>query len=160
MQSKAITVDQYVEELPEDRKQVIRKIREVILSNLPEGFVEIMIYGMIGYVIPHSMYPKGYHSEPKLPLPLINLASQKKYIAMYHMGIYGNKKLLDWFVGEFAKQSNLKLDMGKGCIRFKKMDQIPYSLIGELTTKMSAEQWIKIYETNISVATKERNTTK
>ncbi len=144
MQSKAKTVEEYVGELADDRKQAISELRKVIKKNLPKEFKEEMSYGMIGYVVPHSLYPKGYHCNPKLPLPFINLGSQKNFIALHHLGVYADTKLLDWFVGQYAKQVTTKLDMGKGCIRFKKMDQIPYKLIGELVTKVSAAQWMAV----------------
>jgi len=148
MQSKASSVEQYIDELPQERKVAIGKIRETILKNIPQGFAEIMSYGMIGYAVPHSIYKSGYRSDPKMPLPFINLASQKNFIAFYHMGIYANPELHDWFINEYAKQCKTKLDMGKGCIRFKKMDDIPFKLIGELVSKISVEKWIKIYESN------------
>jgi len=148
MQIKADSPEHYIDQLPEDRKEAISKLRKVILENLPEGFIETISYGMIGYVVPHSIYPKGYHSDPKKPLPFMNIASQKNYIALYHMGIYGNKKLLDWFVNEYNKNYKTKLDMGKGCIRFKNIDLLPYKLIGELSSKISVADLIKIYETN------------
>jgi uncharacterized protein YdhG (YjbR/CyaY superfamily) len=146
MQSTAKTPDQYIAELPDERKDAISELRKVILKNIPVGFKEEMSYGMIGYVVPHSIYPKGYHSTPKLPLPFINLASQKNYIALYHMGISADKELLRWFTEEYPKYSKSKLDMGKGCIRFKKPEQIPYKLVGELVSKITVEEWIKLYE--------------
>jgi uncharacterized protein YdhG (YjbR/CyaY superfamily) len=146
MQSKAQSVDTYMSELPEERKAPMQRLREVFKANLPEGFTEEMSYGMIGYVVPHSIYPKGYHCSPELPLPFVNIASQKNFIAVYHMGIYSDEKLLNWFVEEFPKHSKAKLDMGKSCIRFKKMDQIPYELLGELLTKMTVNQWIERYD--------------
>jgi uncharacterized protein YdhG (YjbR/CyaY superfamily) len=146
MQSKAQSVDTYMSELPEERKAPMQRLREVFKANLPEGFNEEMNYGMIGYVVPRSIYPKGYHCSPELPLPFVNIASQKNFIAVYHMGIYSDEKLLNWFVEEFPKHSKAKLDMGKSCIRFKKMDQIPYDLIGELLTKMTVNQWIERYD--------------
>lgn len=146
MQSTAKTPQEYINELPDDRKQAVQKLREVILKNLPNGFSEVMGYGMLGYVIPHSIYPKGYHSDPKLPLPFINIASQKNFIAVYHMGVSVNKVLLEWFTNEYPKYSKTKLDMGKGCIRFKKIDQIPYVLIGELAGKITPQEWIAMYE--------------
>jgi len=146
MQSKAKTVDQYISELPEDRKQAINELRKVILKNLPKGFAEEMSYGMIGYVVPLKTYPKGYRCNPSLPLPFINIGSQKNFIALHHMGVYANTTLLDWFVKEYPKHSKTKLDMGKGCIRFKKMDQIPYKLISELVAKISPDEWIKMSE--------------
>ncbi|WP_299188642.1 DUF1801 domain-containing protein [uncultured Aquimarina sp.] len=149
MQYKANTPDEYIETIPEERKEVMQNLRNVILDNLPKGFSEVMNYGFIGYVIPHEIYPDGYHCDPKLPLPFMNIASQKNFIALYHMGIYADKELMDWFVGEYPKYVKTKLDMGKSCIRFKKIDQIPLQLIGELATKMTPEKWIEIYETNI-----------
>jgi uncharacterized protein YdhG (YjbR/CyaY superfamily) len=146
MQSKATSVDAYLAEIPEDRRVAIQKIREAIQSNLPEGFEECMNYGMIGYVVPHSIYPAGYHCTPKLPLPFANVASQKNNISFYHMGIYGSPKLLAWFQEEYPKHCTAKLDMGKGCFRFKKMDQIPFDLIGELMSKITVQQWIEQYE--------------
>lgn len=144
MKSSAKTVKEYVNSLPEDRQKVVSEMRKAVLNNLPKGFVECIGYGMIGYVIPHSLYPKGYHCDPKVPLPYMNIASQKNFVALYHMGVYGSKKLLDWFVKEYPKHCKTKLDMGKACIRFKKMDDIPYKLIGELSSKITAEEWIAI----------------
>ena len=148
MQSKATTVEEYLSELSEDRKAPMLKLREAIKNNLPKGFEEVISYGMLGYVVPHSIYPAGYHCTPKLPLPFINLASQKNTISLYHIGIYGDKNLLDWFVAEYSKHAKSKIDMGKGCFRFKKMDDIPYDLIGELATKISVQDWITFYEQN------------
>ena len=149
MQSKALTVEAYINELPEERKEPMERMRKVILENIPEGFKEEMSYGMIGYIIPHSLYPKGYHCNPALPLPFINLASQKNFIALYHIGIYGSKALLDWFVAAYSSHCKTKLDMGKGCIRFKKTEDIPYDLIGALAAKMTAKEWIQVYENNL-----------
>ena len=149
MQNKLENPDNYIEQLSEDRKVVIKELRKSILENLPKGFSETMSYGMIGYVVPHTIYPNGYHCDPKLPLPFISIASQKSFVAVYHMGIYADNKLLEWFSNEYPKHSKAKLDMGKSCIRFKKMDNIPYKLIGELAGKMSLKEWIKLYETNL-----------
>lgn len=146
MQSKVTTVQEYINELPNDRKEAIEKLRKVISKNLPKGFEETIGYGMIGYVVPHSIYPKGYHCDTKQPLPFISLASQKNFIALYHMGIYAEPTLLEWFVSEFPKHAKSKLDMGKSCIRFKKIDDIPFELIGELASKMTTEDWINKYE--------------
>ncbi len=146
MQSKALTPQEYLNELPPDRKTAIEKLRNTILQNLPEGFQEVIGYGMLGYVVPHTIYPKGYHCNTKLPLPFINVASQKNFIALYHMGIYANKALLDWFVAEYPKHCKSKLDMGKSCIRFKKTDDIPYDLIAELIRKITVQDWIATYE--------------
>lgn len=149
MQSTATTISAYLEEIPEERKDALKKLRETILKNIPKGFVEQMTYGMIGYVVPHSIYPNGYHCTPELPLPFISFASQKNFIAIYHMGIYANPELLNWFVTEYPKHSTQKLDMGKSCIRFKKVDQIPFELIAELAQKMSVQEWITCYESQI-----------
>lgn len=146
MQYKAKTTKEYISQLPEERKEPFSKLREVIINNLPKGFEEIINYGMPGFVVPHSKYPEGYHCDPKLPLPFINIASQKNFIALYHMGIYSDKKLMEWFISEYPKYVKTKLDMGKSCIRFKKIDQIPYKLIGELASKISPEDWITTYE--------------
>jgi len=146
MQSKATTPEQYLSELPEDRKEAMLKLRNAIKENLPQGFEEVISYGMLGYVVPNSIYPSGYHCDPKLPLPFINLASQKNFIALYHMGIYADKNLESWFVSEYPKHVKSKLDMGKSCIRFKKMDDIPFDFIGELAAKVSVEDWISNYE--------------
>lgn len=142
-----MTVSEYLANLPEDRREAFNQIREVVLTNLPEGFQECINYGMIGYVVPHSIYPKGYHCDSKLPLPFMNIASQKNFIAFYHMGIYGDSDLMNWFVGEFPNYSKSKLDMGKSCIRFKKMNDIPFELIGKLVKKMSVAEWVNQYET-------------
>jgi len=146
MQSKATTPDAYMDELPEERKAAVKKLRSTIMKNLPKGFAEVMSYGMIGHVVPHSKYPSGYHCDPKLPLPFMNIASQKNFIALYHMGIYADKKLLNWFMTEYPKYVTGKPDMGKSCIRFKKPEHIPYELIGELVKKMNADDWIALYE--------------
>ena len=142
----AKNIEEYLEMIPIERKEPIQKLREIILQNLPKGFEEVIGYGMPGYVVPHSIFPDGYHCDPKLPLPFMGFASQKNFIAFYHMGIYANKELMDWFVSEYPKYSKLKLDMGKSCIRFKKINEIPYQLIGELVSKVTVEDWIKLYK--------------
>ncbi|NNE54881.1 MAG: DUF1801 domain-containing protein [Flavobacteriales bacterium] len=149
MQYKAATPDEYIEVIPAERQPIITNLRKVVNDNLPKGFEETISYGMIGWVVPHSTYPSGYHCDPKLPLPFLSIASQKNFVAFYHMGIYANNKLHDWFVKEYPKHSSRKLDMGKSCIRFKKMDDIPYDLLGELCTKITPEEWIAIYEKNV-----------
>ena len=150
MQSIASTPQEYIAALPPERKAAMEELRQNILENLPTGFSETMSYGMLGYVVPHSIYPAGYHCDTKLPLPFINIASQKNFIALYHMGIYLDNELLDWFVSEFREQSKSKLDIGKSCIRFKRMDQIPYKLIGQLASKISVHEWISKYESVLS----------
>jgi Domain of unknown function (DU1801) len=149
IQTKEISPDQYVESLSGDRKIAVSQLRKIILKNIPKGFQEAMSYGMLGYVVPHKLYPEGYHCNPQLPLPFLSLASQKNFIALYHMGMYADKKLLDWFTSEYPKHTKAKLDMGKSCIRFKKMDQIPYKLIEELVKKMTVKDWITIYEKEV-----------
>ena len=139
----------YIDQLPQERREVIEKIRAVIKQNLPQGFEEQLSYGMLGYVVPHSLYPAGYHVNPELPLPFINVASQKNFVALYHSGIYANTNLLEWFVAEYPKHSTLKLNMGKSCIRFKNLNDIPYKLIAELCTKMTTKEWITLYEKNV-----------
>ncbi|GLU42915.1 DUF1801 domain-containing protein [Allomuricauda sp. NBRC 101325] len=145
----AQTPKEYLEKLPEERKDAVYQLRETVKKHLPQGFEECINYKMLGYVVPHSLYPNGYHCDPKLPLPFINIASQKNFVALYHMGIYANAELLDWFVKEYPKHVSNKLDMGKSCVRFKKMDQIPFKLIGELCEKMTPQDWIKLYENQI-----------
>lgn len=146
MQSGAATVEEYFESLPADRAEAMTKLRKIIKKNLPKGFKEGMAYGMVGYCVPLSAYPAGYHVSPNTPLGFMAIASQKNFIALYHMGIYGDPKLLKWFTEEYPKHSKKKLDMGKSCIRFKNIDEIPYDLIGELATKMTPDQWIASYE--------------
>ncbi|WP_442787067.1 DUF1801 domain-containing protein [Flavobacterium suncheonense] len=146
MQSSAKSTEDYLDSLPDDRKPAMEKLRNTIVKNLPKGFEETMSYGMLGWVVPHSIYPKGYHCDPKLPLPFLSIASQKNFIAVYHMGIYSDSNLLNWFTSEYPKHVKTKLDMGKSCIRFKKPDQIPFELIGELVQKMSPADWILKYE--------------
>ena len=146
MQSTATTTAEYLNALPEERKEAVKKLRNTIKKNLPKGFKETIAYGMITYVVPHTIYPEGYHCNPQHALPFISIASQKNYVVLHHMGIYGSKKLLDWFTEEYKKTVDGKLDMGKGCIRFKKPEQIPFELIGELAKKISIEDWISMYE--------------
>ena len=149
MQSTAVSVEEYFDSLPEERQKPMKELRKVIKKNLPKGFKEVMSYGMVGYVVPHSIYPDGYHCDPKLPLPFMCLASQKNFISFYHMGVYSDKKILDWFTSEYAKRVKGKLDMGKSCIRFKNPDQIPFELVGELVSKISVDDWIKTYEKEV-----------
>lgn len=146
MKIEAQSVQEYLENLPEERREPIEKLRKIISENLPNGFEEQLSYGMIGYIVPKSIYPKGYHCTPELPLPFLNIASQKNSINLYHMGIYADEKLLLWFQEEFPKYSKKKLDMGKSCMRFKKPEDIPFELIGELARKMTPKDWIEKYE--------------
>jgi Domain of unknown function (DU1801) len=150
MQIFVDTVEEYIDAIPENRKEPLRKLRKVILDNLPEGFEEVMSGGMIVYIVPLTIYPKGYHTTPGLPLPFIGLASQKNNIAVYHMCLYTDPALLKWFREEYEKRSRSRLDMGKSCIRLKKMDEIPYGLFGELVSKISVQKWIDIYDSNVT----------
>lgn len=149
MAEKVTSINDYISSLPDERKNPIEKLRGIIKSKLTGDFEECMSYNMIGYVVPHSVYPDGYHCNTKLPLPFINLASQKNFVALYHMGLYAKKELHDWFVTEYPKHCKYKLDMGKSCIRFKKMEDIPYELIAALIQKMSVADWITLYKKNI-----------
>lgn len=150
MQSDASNVAQYMAELPADRQEAMEKLRKAVRKNIPKGFLETMNYGMIGYVVPHKLYPGGYHCDPAQPLPFMNLASQKNHIAVYHMGVYSMPKLNKWFVDAYAKTGMGKLDMGKSCIRFKNPAKIPFDLIGELASKISVDEWIAYYEKEVA----------
>lgn len=146
MKIEASSVQEYLDKIPEERQIAFRKIYQIISDNLPQGFQENLNYGMIGWSVPFKTYPQGYHCAPGTPLPFLNLASQKNFIAVYHMGIYAEPELLKWFVAEFPKHSAKKLDMGKSCIRFKNLNDIPYELLGELCRKMTPEYWVSLYE--------------
>lgn len=146
MKTVGNTVDEILENIPEERAEVFRKLHEIILANLPKGFEAGISYGGLGYVVPHSVYPEGYHCKPSEPLPFAGIASQKHSINFYHMGMYSRPEILDWFVEELKKTSKRKPDVGKSCVRFKHLDEIPYELIGELMQKISMEEWIQIYE--------------
>ncbi len=149
MNYEASSPDEYISLIPEDRQGPMRELREVINQSLPKGFEECMSYGMIGWVVPKSMYPAGYHCDTSLPLPFLSIASQKNFIGFYHMGIYADNALTKWFQDEYAKRVPTKLDMGKSCIRLKKPEHIPFDLIGELCAKMTPEKWVEIYENQI-----------
>jgi len=149
MKANGKTVNEILENLPEDRAEPFNKLHNVIIKNLPKGFKAAISYGGLGYVVPHTKYPAGYHCKPIEPLPFAGIASQKNSINFYHLGIYSDPELMDWFVSEYPKHSKQKLDMGKSCVRFKKFNEIPYELIGELMKKMSMDEWIAIYEKNI-----------
>ena len=146
MKVEAKSVEDYFENIPEERKEPMKKLWKVVTDNIPEKFEAVLSYGMPGYVVPHSVYPAGYHCDTKLPLPFMSIASQKNFVAWYHMGMYSKPELLKWFQDEYPKHVKTKLDMGKSCIRFKKTENIPYELLGELMTKMTADKWIETYE--------------
>lgn len=148
MQISSTSIEDYISKIPEERQEIFKKIFDTISENLPKGFKQGISYGMVGWNVPLETYPAGYHCSPGSPLPFIGLASQKNFIALYHMGMYAKPELLDWFVEEFPKHSKRKLDMGKSCIRFKKTDDIPLELIAEMSKKMTVDEWINIYETN------------
>ncbi|MBK8051954.1 MAG: DUF1801 domain-containing protein [Saprospiraceae bacterium] len=149
MKSLGTTVNEILTNLPPDRVEPFNKLHDVILNNLPKGFEPTISYGALSYVVPHSIYPAGYHCKPTEPLPFAAIASQKHTINFYHMGIYADDALLQWFISEYPKHTKQKLDMGKSCIRFKKFDEIPYELIGELMKRLSVNEWINIYETKL-----------
>jgi len=152
MQSNATTIDQYMDHLPEDRKEAMKKLYKLVKKNIPKGFKDSIQYGMISFVVPHSIYPNGYHCNPKDALPFMSIASQKNFIAVYHMGIYGDPAINKWFTDAYAKLGIGKLDMGKSCIRFKKPEKIPFELIAELSSKITVDDWIKTYEKNLKRA--------
>ncbi|MFC6267980.1 DUF1801 domain-containing protein [Frigoriflavimonas asaccharolytica] len=142
------TPQNYLDNVDEERSFVFKKLYDTINTNIPEGFEAQISYGMIGWVVPFSIYPDGYHCSPELPLPFLSIAAQKNFFAIYHMGIYADPSLLNWFVEEYPKHSKRKLDMGKSCIRFKKIEEIPFELIAELCQKMTVEHWISLYDKN------------
>jgi len=148
MQYLAKDVEEYLDQIPEDRKEVFKRLMTSIKDNLPDGFQETISYNTVAYVVPKTIYPQGYKANPKEPLPFIYLASQKNYISLYHMGIYADEDLREWFIKAYKDQLNKKPDMGKSCIRFKNMNQIPYDLIKELAGKITVNQWINMNEDN------------
>lgn len=149
MTIKFKNIEEYIANIPEDRIESFTKLRKTIADNMSGGFEECISYNMIGFVVPHSIYPDGYHCNTKLPLPFISIANQKGFIALYHMGLYADKELHDWFVAEYPNHSKYKLDIGKSCVRFKKVDHIPYELIAELIKKMTVTEWVELYEKNV-----------
>lgn len=148
MRSAAATPLAYLASLPDDRRAVVTKLRNTVRKSLPKGFEEQMDYGMLAYVVPHARYPAGYHSDPKKPLPFINIASQKNYVSLYHMGLYDGP-LLDWFRAAWAETTKQKLDMGKCCVRLKRLDDVPYDLIGQLAGRVTVAKWIETYEASV-----------
>ena len=146
MKTEIATVTDYIKSIPKQREEAINELQKTILNNIPKGFEETLLYGMVAYVVPKTRYPDGYHCSPEKPLPFVSFASQKNFIALYHMGVYANPKIHDWFVSEYTKHCKYKIDMGKSCIRFKKTEDIPYKLIGELMKKYTVEEWISTYE--------------
>lgn len=149
MKSQVHTPEDYLAQLPEARRLVLDKLRATLREQLPAGFVETIEYGMIAYVVPHALYPAGYHTDPRRPLPFISLASQAQHVALYHMGL-GEGPLLDWFSAEWPKHTTMKLDLGKSCLRFKKLDAIPYALLGQLAARVTPQEWIATYTANLA----------
>lgn len=145
---KSMTPEDYIKQQPLERQPPLNELRQTILEHLPKGFAEVIQYGMIGYVVPHEIFSEGYHVNPKEPLPFMGLANQKGYIAIYHMGIYADEELMEWFQKSYEALNLGKLDMGKSCIRLKKLNKIPMKLVGELCTRMSVEEYISIYIKN------------
>ncbi len=153
MQSKAQTVDRYLADLPADRREVLEAVRAVILKNLPKGYAEGMQYGMIGYFVPHSVYPPGYHCDPKQPLPFAGLASQKNHMAIYLMCVYGDREHEAWFRDAWAKTGK-KLDMGKSCVRFRKIDDLALDVLGKAIKRVPPKKFIKLYEATLAATSK------
>lgn len=149
MKANGTTVMDILSNIPSERAEHFNQLHDVIVKNLPIGFEAAISYGGLGYVIPHSLYPAGYHCKPIEPLPFAGISSQKNSINFYHMGMYSDPLLYEWFVTEYPKHSKQKLDMGKSCVRFKNPDEIPFKLIAELMRKMSAQEWINLYESKL-----------
>ncbi len=157
MQSRATSPAAYIGEVNPLYKSYFTELRDTILASLPEGFKEEMSYGMIGYVVPHSIYAKGYHVNPALPLPFCNIAAQKNFIGFYHSGLYAMPDLKKWFIDAYAKKAKYKLDMGKSCVRLKRMDDIPFDLLGELMSKVGVDEWVGAYESQLAMHEKEKS---
>lgn len=153
MQSKAKTVKQYLAELPDDRREALQAVRAAILKSLPKGYEEGMMYGAIGYYVPHSIYPPGYHCDPKLPLPFAGLASQKNYLTMSLMCVYADPEHGAWFRDAWVKAGK-KLDMGKACVRFKKADDVPLKVVGQAVKRVPVKKFIAVYESAVKPAGK------
>jgi hypothetical protein len=149
MQSKAATVAEYLASLPADRRDAVEAVRRVILKNIDKGFQETMQYGMIGYSVPHSVFPAGYHCDPRQPLPFAGLASQKQHMSLYIMGIYMDSPRRDWFIKAW-KDTGKKLDMGAACIRFKKIEDVPLDVVAEAFKRMSLKGYVEVYEANLA----------
>ena len=149
MKATGTTVMDILSNIPSERAEHFNQLHDVIVKNLPNGFEAGISYGGLGYVIPHTLYPAGYHCKPIEPLPFAGISSQKNSINFYHMGMYSDPLLYEWFVTEYPKHSKKKLDMGKSCVRFKNPDEIPFKLIAELMRKMSAQEWINLYESKL-----------
>ncbi|MFG0318770.1 MAG: DUF1801 domain-containing protein [Planctomycetota bacterium JB042] len=159
MSKPPATVQEYLASLPDDRRRALKAIRAVIRKNLDQGYEEGIQYGMIGYYVPHRVYPDGYHCDPKQPLPFAGLASQKNHMAIYLMGIYGSEEHERWFREAWTK-SGKRLDMGKACIRFKKLEDVPLDVVGEVVRRIPAKAYIESYEANVKTARRSKSTKK
>ena len=142
----ANTVDEYIAAAPEERQEALRRIRALLSEHLPQGFEERLGYGMPAFVVPHDLYPEGYHCDPSLPLPFVSFANQKNFVALYHMGLYASPDDMAWFKASWDAKASGKLDMGKSCIRFKNMAKIPWALLVQLARRMTPEDWVARYE--------------
>ncbi|MCI2229435.1 DUF1801 domain-containing protein [Polaribacter sp. MSW13] len=149
MPEKVNSIKEYIAQAPKERQFFLKKLQKTIKNSLPKDFEEGIKYGMIGYYVPHSIYPKGYHCNPSEALPFMSFASQKNTINLYSSAIYAIPEINNWFINEYTKHSTRKLDMGKSCIRFKKLEDIPFDLIAELCKKITVKEWISIYESSI-----------
>ena len=149
MQSKATTVAAYLKELPDDRRKAIKAIRKEIRAHLPKGYKEGMQYGGIGYFLPHSKYPSGYHCDPNEPLPFAGIASQKNHIGLYLFFVYTSPKLETAFRNDWLKAKK-KLDMGKSCVRFKKIEDVPLDVVGRAFAGVSKDEFVDFYEKSLT----------
>lgn len=143
-----MTISEYIAAIDETRRSAYERLLTTVTNVLPEGFVCIMQYDMPTFVIPKELYPAGYHVNPELPLPFLSIGVQKNHISLYHLGLYADPALLEWFVAEYPHHVSTKLNMGKSCIRFSNINKIPYTLIEELVSRQSVDDYIKLYESN------------
>lgn len=146
MNSNALSVNEYLNELPDSQQGAVQRIYQLALERLPKGFEPIMQYGMISFVVPLSLYPHGYHVRKGTPLPFLAIAAQKNYISVYHLVLYGDLETYNWFTNAYLEHYGKPVDMGKSCLRFKKESDIPFDLLGELFTKWTPAQYIQVYE--------------
>lgn len=137
---------QLLQQVPEDRHDAMNTLRKLFSTQLPKGFEELIKATSLDFVVPHSLYPNGYHCNPKQPLPFISIVSQKNVLTIHHLGFYASPELTEWFVTEYSKKYTPKLDMGKGCLKFKKMEEIPYDLLKSLCKKLTVKEWVDLYE--------------
>lgn len=159
VKNSATTVEEYLQGLPADRRVAVSAVRKSILASLPEGYVECISYGMIGYVVPHSLYPAGYHCNPKLPLPYACVGSQKNHMALHLMTVYGDPAMEKWFRKAWT-DTGKKLDMGKACVRFKKLEDVPLDVIGQVIARVTVKNYIARVEKLIGASAGRRKKTK